>query len=83
MKIISNILIGLIKFYRMFISPYLAPSCRYLPTCSEYAIDCLKIHGLTKGFSKATKRVLSCHPIKILGGGEGYDPVIKESKVKK
>ena len=83
MKIISNILIGLIKFYRMFISPYLAPSCRYLPTCSEYAIDCLKIHGLTKGFSKATKRVLSCHPIKILGGGEGYDPVIKDSKVKK
>ena len=83
MKIISNILIGLIKFYRMFISPYLAPSCRYLPTCSEYAIDCLKIHGLTKGFSKATKRVLSCHPIKILGGVEGYDPVIKESKVKK
>ena len=83
MKIISNILIGLIKFYRMFISPYLTPSCRYLPTCSEYAIDCLKIHGLTKGFSKATKRVLSCHPIKILGGGEGYDPVIKESKVKK
>ena len=83
MKIISNILIGLIKFYRMFISPYLTPSCRYLPTCSEYAIDCLKVHGLTKGFSKATKRVLSCHPIKILGGGEGYDPVIKESKVKK
>ena len=55
MKIISNILIGLIKFYRMFISPYLAPSCRYLPTCSEYAIDCLKIHGLTKGFSKEQK----------------------------
>ncbi len=83
MKIISNILIGLIKFYRMFISPYLTPSCRYLPTCSEYAIDCLRTHGLIKGFSKATKRVLSCHPIKILGGGEGYDPVIKESKVKK
>ena len=72
-----------IRFYRYFISPMFPPSCRFTPTCSEYAIDCLKIHGLTKGFSKATKRVLSCHPIKILGGGEGYDPVIKESKVKK
>ena len=83
MKIISNILIGLIKFYRMFISPYLTPSCRYLPTCSEYAIDCLKVYGLAKGFPKATKRILSCHPIKFLGGGEGYDPVIKDMKVKK
>tara|TARA_Y100000389_G_C17271540_1_gene418236 strand:+ start:159 stop:410 length:252 start_codon:yes stop_codon:yes gene_type:complete len=83
MKIISNILIGLIKFYKIFISPYLTPSCRYLPTCSEYAIDSLKTFGLIKGFSKALKRILTCHPIKILGGGEGYDPVIKDVKVKK
>jgi uncharacterized protein len=83
MEIISNILIGLIKFYKIFISPYLTPSCRYLPTCSEYAIDSLKTYGLIKGFSKTLKRILSCHPIKILGGGEGYDPVIKDVKVKK
>ena len=83
MKIISNILISLIKFYKMVISPYLTPSCRYLPTCSEYTIECLKTYGLIKGMSKSTKRILSCHPIKILGGGEGFDPVNKELKAKK
>ena len=83
MNIMSNILISLIKFYKMVISPYLTPSCRYLPTCSEYTIECLKTYGLVKGISKGTKRILSCHPIKILGGGEGFDPVNKELKAKK
>jgi len=83
MKIISNILIGLINIYKMIISPYLTPSCRYLPTCSEYTIECLKTYGLIKGISKSTKRILSCHPIEILGGGEGFDPVNKELKAKK
>jgi len=83
MKIISNILIGLINIYKMIISPYLTPSCRYLPTCSEYTIECLKTYGLINGISKSTKRILSCHPIKILGGGEGFDPVNKELKTKK
>ena len=83
MKIISKILIGLINIYKMIISPYLTPSCRYLPTCSEYTIECLKTYGLIKGISKSTKRILSCHPIKILGGGEGFDPVNNELKAKK
>ena len=83
MKIISNILIGLIRFYKMVISPYLTPSCRYLPTCSEYAIESLRTYGFVKGISISTKRILSCHPIKLLGGGEGFDPVNKELKVKK
>ena len=83
MKIISNILIGLIRFYKIVISPYLTPTCRYLPTCSEYAIECIETHGLIMGISKSIKRILSCHPIKLLGGGEGFDPVIKESRVKK
>jgi len=83
MKIISNVLINLIKFYKMFISPYLTPSCRYLPTCSEYAIECIETHGLILGISKSIKRIFSCHPIKILGGGEGFDPVNKGLKVKK
>ena len=82
MKIISNILISLIKIYKIFISPYLTPSCRYLPTCSEYAIECLRTYGLLKGSVKSIKRVFSCHPIKVLGGGEGFDPVKKELKVK-
>ena len=83
MKIISSLLIGIIKFYKMIISPYLTPSCRYLPTCSDYAIDCLKTYGLIKGTVKSVKRILSCHPIKFLGGGEGFDPAVKETKVKK
>ena len=82
MKIISHTLINLIKIYKLFISPYLGSSCRYLPTCSDYFIDCLKTYGLFKGFLKGTKRILSCHPIKILGCGEGFDPV-KKLKVKK
>ena len=83
MKIVSNILIGLVKFYKMVISPYLTPSCRYLPTCSEYTIECLRTYGLIKGILKSTKRILTCHPIKILGGSEGFDPVNKELKAKK
>ncbi|MDC0436287.1 membrane protein insertion efficiency factor YidD [Candidatus Pelagibacter sp.] len=83
MKIISNILISLIKVYKLVISPYLSQSCRFLPTCSEYTIDCLKTYGLIKGITKSSKRILSCHPIKSLGGGEGFDPVIKELKGKK
>ena len=80
MKIIANILIGIIKIYRMIISPYLAPSCRYFPTCSEYAIECLKTYGLMKGFLKATKRILSCHPF---SKRDGFDPVVKELKAGK
>ena len=80
MKIIANILIGIIKIYRMIISPYLAPSCRYFPTCSEYAIECLKTYGLMKGFFKATKRILSCHPF---SKRDSFDPVIKELKAKR
>ena len=80
MKIIANILIGIIKIYRMIISPYLAPSCRYFPTCSEYAIECLKTYGLMKGLFKATKRILSCHPF---SKKDGFDPVVKELKARK
>ena len=83
MKILCNILINIIKIYKLIISPYLGNSCRYFPTCSDYFIDSLKVHGLTKGFLKGAKRILSCHPIKILGGGEGFDPVQKFRKRKK
>ena len=79
----TNILIKLIKGYKFIISPLLGQSCRYLPTCSEYAIDCLNTYGLILGSGKAIKRIFSCHPIKFLGGGEGFDPVIKDIKVKK
>ena len=80
MKIVTNILIGIIKVYKMIISPYLAPSCRYLPTCSDYTIECLKNYGLIKGLFKSTKRILSCHPF---SKKSGFDPVVKDIKVKR
>tara|TARA_Y100000813_G_C24152534_1_gene347858 strand:- start:1370 stop:1606 length:237 start_codon:yes stop_codon:yes gene_type:complete len=75
------IIIKIIKTYKLFISPYIGNNCRYLPTCSDYFIDCLNEFGLFKGFFLGLKRVLSCHPIKFLGGGQGFDPV-KRKKVK-
>ena len=83
MKIMSNLLILIIKFYKYFISPYFPSNCRYLPTCSDYFIDSLKIHGTFKGLIIGTKRILRCHPIKILGGKSGYDPVPSLKKRKK
>ena len=83
MNILTKILIKLIKSYKFIISPLLGQSCRFLPTCSEYSIEALKEFGLAKGSFMSLKRILSCHPIKLLGGGSGFDPVKKEMKVKK
>ena len=83
MNLLKTILIKLIKGYQYLISPLLGNSCRYLPTCSEYSIEALQNFGFFKGFYKSLKRILSCHPIKFLGGGDGFDPVKKQMKVKK
>ena len=83
MNIFTLMLIKFIKGYKYIISPLLGNSCRYLPTCSEYSIDALKTFGFVKGIFMSTKRILSCHPIKFLGGGEGFDPVRKKIKIKK
>ena len=78
MKIFSKALIKLIYLYQLILSPILGNNCRYLPTCSQYFIDSLNEYGFLKGCVVGTKRILSCHPIKILGGGEGFDPVKKK-----
>ena len=83
MKLARTCLILIIKFYKYFISPYLPSNCRYQPTCSEYFIDCLKLNGLSKGFILGIKRILRCHPIKILGGRDGFDPAPDLKKGKK
>jgi len=80
MNIIKLAIIRLIKIYQLVISPYMGNNCRYLPTCSEYFIDCVNEYGILKGVIKGIKRIFSCHPIKILGGGEGFDPVKKKAK---
>ena len=83
MNIFTDILIKVIKGYKFLISPLFGHSCRYLPTGSEYSIEALKEFGLAKGTFLSLKRILSCHPIKFLGGGDGFDPVKKNMKVKK
>lgn len=60
-----------IWFYQKAISPYTPPSCRFTPTCSEYARQALLKHGPVKGLWLAIRRILRCHP----WGGSGYDPV--------
>jgi uncharacterized protein len=70
-KFIIIVVILPIKFYKYLISPMLPNSCRYTPTCSEYAIEAIKKYGLIKGIYLAIKRIISCNP----WGGSGYDPV--------
>ena len=70
-KILSFLLSLPVLFYRYSISPLLMPSCRYVPTCSQYMLDALKIHGPFWGLIMGIKRILRCRP----GGGDGYDPV--------
>lgn len=63
--------IFLIRFYQVVISPILPSACRFEPTCSQYTLEALKIHGLFKGGFLGAKRILSCNP----WGRRGYDPV--------
>lgn len=65
------VLIGLIRFYQVAISPWTPPSCRFTPTCSSYALEAVSKHGAARGGWLALKRILRCHP----WGGSGYDPV--------
>jgi putative membrane protein insertion efficiency factor len=83
MNILTIILIKLIKVYKFLISPFTGHSCRYLPTCSDYSIEALNTFSFLKAMSMILKRIFSCHPIKFLGGGEGFDPINKKMKVKK
>ena len=83
MKLVSHFLISLVKFYKYFISPFFLSSCRYQPTCSEYFEDSIKLNGVLKGCYLGIKRILRCHPIKILGGGDGFDPAPNLKKGRK
>jgi putative membrane protein insertion efficiency factor len=60
-----------IRAYQYLLSPFLANSCRYIPTCSQFAIEAIKEHGVIKGLFLTTKRLSCCHPWHV----GGYDPV--------
>ncbi len=70
----KKLLIGAVRFYRKNISPLKSPCCRYIPTCSEYAVEALEKYGAAKGSWLAVRRVMRCHPFH-LGKHEFYDPV--------
>ena len=70
-KLLAWPLLALVWLYRMLISPWLGATCRYEPTCSQYALEALREHGAFRGSWLAAKRIGRCHP----WGGHGYDPV--------
>ena len=68
----KRLLLALIRFYRRAISPYTAPKCRYIPTCSQYAVEAIEKYGALKGGWLAFRRILRCNPFSKRGP---YDPV--------
>ena len=72
----KHVLLALIRWYQRALSPLTPPKCRFVPTCSAYAIEAIERFGALKGGWLALKRVLRCHP----WGGHGYDPVPQKEK---
>lgn len=70
-RVLAFPFIVLVRFYQVCISPLKPPSCRFTPTCSQYAIEALRKYGPIKGLYLTVRRLLRCHP----WGGSGYDPV--------
>jgi uncharacterized protein len=70
--------IGLIRSYQVALSPWLGANCRYLPTCSAYAIEAITRFGLVRGGWLGLRRIGRCHPFTALGAGAGADPVPKD-----
>jgi putative membrane protein insertion efficiency factor len=71
MRMLKSIFILPIRFYQLCISPILPKSCRFVPSCSEYAIAAITKYGIIHGLYLSVKRILRCNPC----GGSGYDPV--------
>jgi len=78
-KVIIKLITFIIRAYQYVISPYLAPSCRYSPTCSEYAIESFQRFGIIRGLILSVRRVFSCHP----WHHGGHDPVPAAFTLKK
>lgn len=74
----KRICISMIRFYQKHISPALPSCCRYMPTCSQYAIEAIEKRGVFVGIFLAVRRLLRCHP----WGGSGFDPVPERRRKK-
>ncbi len=70
-SMLGRAMLGTIRVYQRFISPFFLPRCRFQPTCSHYAVEAITLHGGLRGGWLALKRLARCHP----WGGSGYDPV--------
>ncbi len=70
-EVFTLVLVGIVRFYKLAISPWTPSSCRHVPSCSSYAVEALHKHGPIKGFWLSAKRLSKCHP----WGTHGYDPV--------
>ena len=68
---VRSALIALVRCYQAVLSPVMGGCCRFVPSCSEYMIECLEVHGVVKGVTLGVWRILRCHPF----GAHGYDPV--------
>ena len=75
MAIVRNAVMLLLRGYKWAVSPMLPPSCRYVPTCSEYAMEAVERFGALRGCCMAVARLLRCHPL----AKGGYDPVVRAS----
>lgn len=75
-KILILPFVFLIKIYQWVLSPFLGSNCRFQPTCSHYALEALRTHGVFTGFYLSIVRISKCHP----WGASGYDPVPQPKK---
>ncbi|OGP55907.1 MAG: membrane protein insertion efficiency factor YidD [Deltaproteobacteria bacterium RBG_13_52_11] len=66
-----DVAIGIIRAYKIFISPLFGPTCRFYPSCSSYTIEAIRVYGLGRGTLLSIKRILKCHPLH----PGGYDPI--------
>jgi putative membrane protein insertion efficiency factor len=67
----QTLAIGAVRAYKLILSPWLRPACRFIPTCSEYALEAIERHGMLRGSALAFSRLLRCHPLH----RGGFDPL--------